>query len=313
MEHKYGDLNSSSRVYELTGINGECLGTCFTSDGRSILVCGNDPQILLFQNYESSKHGISMQGHTKAVLEVSMNKQHGLQFSSCSADKTVRYWDIETLKCISKFKGHTKIVNSCKCSNTLIISGSDDGQVRAWDTRIKQNKACVYKYDNKYPITAVSCEGELFRVFAGGIDNSIYMIDMRISTAFTLSTLNDTITGLDVSPDNSFLVSNSMDNQVVIWDIRPHSDLQDRKMGTLVGAKHNFEANLHRVRWNFDGDLLAAASSDTIIYIWSFKHKKLINKLVGHKGATLDISFHPSLPIIASAGSDGRVIVGEFI
>ncbi|OII72141.1 WD repeats-containing protein [Cryptosporidium ubiquitum] len=313
MELNNADLTNSSRVYELTGINGECLGVCFTNDGNSILVCGNDPRILLFQNYESSKNAITIQGHNKAVLEVSLNKQHGLQFSSCSADKTVRYWDIETMECISKFKGHTKIVNSCKCNNTLVISGSDDGQVCIWDTRINPNRACIYKYENKYPITAVSCEGEWGRIFAGGIDNNIYMIDMRISIANTFSTLNDTITGLDISPDNSSLVSNSMDSQVVIWDIRPHSDLQDRKVGTLIGAKHNFEMNLHRARWSFDGDLLAAASSDTMIYIWSVKHKKLINKLVGHKGATIDISFHPSLPIIASAGSDGRVIVGEFI
>lgn len=313
MEHKNDDLNNSSRIYELTGINGECLSVCFTNDGNSILVCGNDPQILFFQNYERSKHAISIQGHKKAVLEVSLNKQHGLQFSSCSADKSVRYWDIETMSCISKFKGHTKIVNSCKCNNTLIISGSDDGQVCIWDTRMSPNKACIYKHENKYPITAVSCEGEWGRIFAGGIDNNIYMVDMRTSTIQTFSTLNDTITGLDVNPDNSFLVSNSMDNQVVIWDIRPYSNLQDRKVGTLIGARHNFEMNLHRVRWSFDGDLLAAASSDTMVYIWSVKHKKLINKLAGHKGATTDISFHPSLPIIASAGSDGRVLVGEFI
>lgn len=313
MEHSDEYLKGASRVYELTGIDGECLGTCFTNDGSSVIVCGNDPQILFFQNYQSSKNGISIRGHSKAVLEVSMNRQHGSQFSSCSADKTVRYWDIETMKCISRFKGHTKIVNSCRSGSALVISGSDDGQVCTWDTRISQSKACVYKYENKFPITAVSCEGEWSRIFAGGIDNNIYIIDMRASATKTFSTLNETITGLDASPDNSLLVSNSMDGQVVIWDIRPHSDLQDRRVGTLTGAKHNFEMNLHRVRWSFDGDLIAAASSDATVYIWSKKHKKLVNKLSGHEGATIDISFHPSLPIIASAGSDKRVLVGEFI
>ncbi|KAJ1610377.1 WD repeat protein [Cryptosporidium canis] len=313
MEPNDDYLKGSSRVYELTGIGGECLGTCFTNDGNSILVCGNDPQILFFQNYEKSKSGISIQGHSKAVLEVSMNRQHGSQFSSCSADKTVRIWDIETMKCISRFKGHSKIVNSCKSNSALIISGSDDGLVCTWDTRVCPNKACVYQYENKFPITAVSCEGNWGRIFAGGIDNNIYLIDMRVSATKTFSTLRETITGLDVSPDNHFLISNSMDGQVIIWDIRPHSDLHDRKVGTLIGAKHNFEMNLHRVRWSCDGDLLAAASSDAIVYIWSAKHKKLINKLSGHEGATIDISFHPNLPIIASAGSDGRVLVGEFI
>lgn len=306
-------MGGASRVYELTGIDGECLGTCFSNDGASVVVCGNDPQILFFRNYQSSESGISVQGHTRAVLEVSMNRQHGAQFSSCSADKTVRCWDIETTKCVSRFKGHTKIVNSCKSSGALVISGSDDGQVCAWDTRVSPSKACVYKYENRFPITAVSCEGEWGRIFAGGIDNNIYIIDVRTSSAETFSTLRETVTGLDVSPDHSLLASNSMDGQVVIWDVRPHSDLQDRKVGTLVGAKHNFEMNLHRVRWSSDGDLVAAASSDAVVYIWSTRHRKLVSKLPGHQGATIDISFHPSLPVLASAGSDGRVLVGEFI
>ncbi|KAF7459228.1 U5 snRNP-specific protein [Cryptosporidium felis] len=313
MDHFGNGTDTCLKAYELTGIEGECLSTLFTNDGNSVIACGNDPRILFFRDFEKSEKGFSIEGHKKAVLEISLNRQHECQFSSCSADKTVRYWDLYTFKCISKFKGHTKIVNSCKCNNTLIVSGSDDGLVCVWDTRINSKKACIYKYENKYPITSVSCEGEWGRIFAGGIDNCVYLIDMRLSSAEVFVKLGETITGLDVSPDSSSLVSNSADNQVVIWDIRPHSDLIDRKIGTLIGATHNFELYLHRARWNCDGDLLAAASSDSVVYIWSVKHRKLINKLPGHRGATTDICFHPNLPIIASAGADGRVLIGEFI
>ncbi|KAH7647557.1 WD repeat [Cryptosporidium xiaoi] len=309
-----GHLNGL-RVFELTGISGECLGTCFSGDGNSVVVCGNDPNILFFNDYRNNDRGIVVSGHKKAVLEVCWNKEHGSQFLTCSADKTVRLWDSETFDGISKFKGHSKIVNSCKCTNTIAVSGSDDGNVCIWDLRLQPSKACIYKYENKYPITAVSMDGEFNRIFAGGIDNNIYWIDMRrVSNIVTkLASLGDTITGLDVCPFNSSLASNSMDNQIIIWDIKPHFDTEDRKLNTLLGATHSFEQNLHRVRWSHNGELVAAASSDKIVYIWSVRHKKLINKLPGHEGATTDVCFHPSLPILASSGVDKRVLVGEFI
>lgn len=50
----------------------------------------------------------------------------------------------------------------------------------------------------------------------------------------------DTITGLSLSPDGSYVLSVAMDNSLRIWDVRPFAP-QDRCVKILQGNQHNFE------------------------------------------------------------------------
>ena len=51
---------------------------------------------------------------------------------------------------------------------------------------------------------------------------------------------SDTVTGLSLSPDGSFVLSNSMDNSLRVWDIRAFAP-QERCVKMMVGHQHNFE------------------------------------------------------------------------
>lgn len=51
---------------------------------------------------------------------------------------------------------------------------------------------------------------------------------------------SDTVTGLALSPDGSFVLSNSMDNSLRVWDIRAFAP-QERCVKMMVGHQHNFE------------------------------------------------------------------------
>lgn len=55
----------------------------------------------------------------------------------------------------------------------------------------------------------------------------------------------DTVTGLSLSGDGSYLLSNSMDNSLRIWDIRPYAPME-RCVKVFSGHQHNFEKNLLR-------------------------------------------------------------------
>lgn len=48
------------------------------------------------------------------------------------------------------------------------------------------------------------------------------------------------MTGLALSPDGSYVLSNSMDNSLRVWDIRPFAP-QERCIKMMVGHAHNFE------------------------------------------------------------------------
>lgn len=65
------------------------------------------------------------------------------------------------------------------------------------------------------------------------------------SILHTMKGHSDTVTGLTLSPDGSFVLSNSMDNSLRVWDIRPFAP-QERCIKMMVGHAHNFEKVSHQ-------------------------------------------------------------------
>lgn len=135
--------------------------------------------------------------------------------------------------------------------------------------------------------------------------------DLRKKTQFmTLSGHEDSITGLRLSSDGNYLLSNSMDNTLRSWDIRPFVN-GNRSQGIFMGHQHTFEQSLLRCSWNGDGSRVAGGSGDRFVYVWDVATKKILFKLPGHKGTVNDVDFHPFEPIIASASSDKSIYLGE--
>jgi Prp8 binding protein len=68
-------------------------------------------------------------------------------------------------------------------------------------------------------------------VYSGGLDNAVHVWDLRKgSKAFSMAGHTDTVTGLRLSPDGHFLLSNAMDNTLRMWDVRPYAP--DNRCGT---------------------------------------------------------------------------------
>ena len=144
-----------------------------------------------------------------------------------------------------------------------------------------------------FPITAICLSEAGNELFTGGIDNDIKVWDMR-KKAVTYSLLGhtDTVTSLQLSPDNQTLLSNAHDSTVRTWDVRPFAPA-DRRILTFDGAPTGQERNLLKASWDSKGERIAAGSGDQSVAIWEARTGKLLNKLPGHRGAVNDVRFHP--------------------
>jgi Prp8 binding protein len=71
----------------------------------------------------------------------------------------------------------------------------------------------------------------------------------------------DTITGIALSSDGSYLLSNSMDQTIRCFDVRPFV-VKNRCVKIYQGIKHSHDKNLLRVCWSADGEHLSAGSAD---------------------------------------------------
>lgn len=256
-----------------------------------------------------------LRGHSGAVLELhwTSDSQHII---SCSVDKTLHVWDAETGHRVKKMREHTALVNSCCPARRgpTLISGSDDTTARQWDLRVRGS---VTVLPHKYAVTTVAMgdpgagSPNPHQAITGGLDNTIRVWDLRKNEVLlTLQGHTDTITGLRLSPDGSYVLSNAMDNSVRIWDIRPYSAFQ-RCVKVLTGAQHNYEKNLLRCAWSPDGSKVTAGSADRFVYVWDTTSRMILYKLPGHQASVNEVDFHPTEPIIASCSSDKTIFLGE--
>lgn len=160
-----------------------------------------------------------------------------------------------------------------------------------WDPRTKDAVAFI---ETPFPITAIALSEAGNELFTGGIDNDIKVWDIRKQAVnYTLLGHTDTVTSLQISPDNLTLLSNARDSTVRTWDVRPFAPT-DRRIRTFDGAPTGMDRNLLKASWDPKGEKVAAGSGDQNVVIWDARTGKLLNKLPGHRGAVNDVRFSPT-------------------
>lgn len=178
-----------------------------------------------------------------------------------------------------------------------------------WDLR---NKTPVVKEKFKYQITSVCFNSTGEQVFIGGIDNQIKIYDIRKKQVENiLIGHTDTITGIALSNDGNYLLSNSMDHTIRCWDVRPFVN-GSRCVKVFQGATHNFEKNLLKVCWSHDDSMISAGSADRFVYIWDSSSTKIERKFGGHNGSVNETCFNKLSNVISSCSSDNNIILGEY-
>lgn len=294
----------------LTGHGAAVYSVKFDPSGQNLASGSFDKTVLLWNVYGECDNYNMLRAHKNAVLEVAWGDQ-GHKLVSASADKTLCLWDPNAGKLKKKLTGHTGIVNSCvfgKRGGTMVVSGSDDGTVRVWDTRVRN---AIDTFESKWPVLAVEVARDDDVVYTGGLDNEVKAWDLRMgAVALRLEAHTDSVTGLRLSPDSTHLLSNSMDNSMNQWDIRPFKE-GSRLTKTYRGHIHNFEKTLLKCGWSPDGQMVSCGSADRVVRVWDELSAMELYSLPGHAGAVNEVVFHPNEPIIASCGSDKNIYLGE--
>ena len=113
-------------------------------------------EVLTYQNFGSY------------VLSVAFHPTKNL-LASCSADTTIRTWDITSGSCLSTLSGHSYPVTSVCWNNdgTKLASGSADKTVKVWDTTTGE---CLWTLSGEKQVFSVAFSPDGSLIAAGDGD-----------------------------------------------------------------------------------------------------------------------------------------------
>jgi len=316
---RYSKLDAPTM--KLTGHGGAVLSCAFSPDGQTLLTSSFDKTCFLWSVYGENEHLTTLRGHTNAVLEAHWSSD-GARAYTCSADKTLACWDAGSGARIKKLGGqHSHCVNGCSVAkggggDDMLASASDDGWSKVWDMRAPKRSA--QELQHPYPVTAVCWGAGAERLYTGSVDNLIRCYDARKAEAplYTLGDHLEIVTGLRLSPDGDFVLSNAMDNTMRIYDVRPFVSGGDAARCQMLFqgtgcAQQSFDRQLLRGAWSPDGKLISCGSANRHTTVLERGTGAIRYRLPGHKGTITGVSFHPTEPILASCAGDKTIFLGE--
>ena len=291
-----------------------------------------------------------LRGHKNAVLSLAFLSDQ-FSIASASADKSIRVWDVEYAEQVKKYdKSHSRAIN-CVSANergtSLIVSASDDGFSKVFDARVAKKEVMQLKH--KYPVVSCAFRQDGLECATSGADGIVRTWDLRYATSFQETTNEevrarvkndvlcldtkmtaltmkegheDIVTGLAYSyPDGFELASVGMDGKCNLFDLKPFRENADARVEmTYKGVQTDFEkrvikccASSPSISANVSSKptYVSSGSACGNVFVWDQKTGKIKYKLPGHKGSCLSVAFHPFEPVLASAGADGKVFLGE--
>jgi periodic tryptophan protein 1 len=115
------------------------------------------------------KEKAKIEGHTKAVLDLSWNQINRNILASASADKSIILWDLDVLKQATKIKKQTSKIQSIKfhpIESFSLLSGSLDQTVALYDCRNPNMNFKTWDFQN----------GEIERVLWNHLSPNYFLV-----------------------------------------------------------------------------------------------------------------------------------------
>lgn len=307
-------------------------------DGKFIATACFDKNVRLFDVATGKEIRVfgGEQGHKGQVLCVAFSAK-GDQLATGGADNKLLVWDVPVNFPVKTYAttGAATAVAVANDGKTFALAGAD-GAVKVYP--LGEEKGAI---DLKGPKVAVIGVGHVTNSntwVTANADKNIYFFAGADGKQTASYHVGADITGFEVRRDSTGVLTTSADGIMRFWQVPPQLSrsfpaLKDAvtafystadgntllfatadkvvTMGTtsnntvastFTGAKGNIEA----VTLSPDGATVAAGVADGSLIQWDRQGKVKV-EIPAHPGGTSAVVFHPSQPVLFTAGADGQV------
>ncbi|KIK96309.1 hypothetical protein PAXRUDRAFT_826106 [Paxillus rubicundulus Ve08.2h10] len=246
----------------------------------------------------ATKPILTISGHEHTVFRISYLAD-GKRFVTCSYDKTVRIWNVETGEQEGSSMEHDGWIEGLAVTKDekRILGGGNGKALRIWDVETQQ---LIEEWDGDTTIRsiAVSPDGDL--VASGHELGKITVREMdggRVK--YSLQAGSGGVYALCFSPDGTKLACGD-DQAIRVFDL---------ENGNLIlGPSKDHARRISFIVWSLDATQFFAASWDMTIRRWDSETGEEIGKpWTGHTSEVTSISLSPDGTKLASVSLDHTV------
>jgi WD40 repeat protein len=217
---------------------------------------------------------------------------------SGSNDRTVRVWDSDNNKLISKIDaGCGVLAVAITPDGKTVFSGGDDNLIRVWDAQTGKLLDTLKGHADMVVSLAVIDKGKT--LVSGGRDQAIRLWDLanrQANPRVIQRHLGDS-DALAVTRDGTRIATAGLNNTIRIFDAAT---------GKEQFAGNDPQAGLNSLALSKDGKRLAAVTAPGIVYLWDAQSGKLEHEWAsGHTGE-ITLAFTPDGQSIVTAAETIR-------
>lgn len=328
----------SQPIARLFGHEGPITTVKFSSDGKYCVTGGYDRTIRLWnptridpaypvqnrhvfsspqsnvQAIDSIPHALPIQsysdGHTHFISSIDLDDTSTTLVSG--SNKAMIVTDVITQKMKRRFQGHTGLINTVACASggSIFLSGSYDGTVRIMDGRSFSTNPIQILNDAKDSITCVKVlqqNDTIAEICTTSVDGSVRTYDIR-KGCLGVESFGESValTNLDHTSDLLASAVSSLNGALYIME-KETGALINTCIGGHEAGRYSLECSV-----SADDQSVVCGSEDGNAAIYDFVSGKVVQKLIGHRRATVSVAAHPfrdQSDTIITASYDGDAVV----
>ncbi|CAF1653396.1 unnamed protein product [Adineta ricciae] len=282
------------------------INSCQLIEDKNWLITGSNDNTARVWDFNSGKqiHLYKLNHDMADIPAVRMNQQ-GTRLYSCSWDKTIRCFDVETGKQI--WKGvHEQIVTNCQVSldGKLACSGTDlDSLVTIWDA---ESGLVTSRIPNVHESTITSCQFNIAgdRIITTSMDKTTKFYDLVSQrSTMTLKGHEGSVSQCAFNKFERLYATCSWDKNVLLYDATTGSF---RREGPTILPKVH-EGSVAACHMSNNGKLLVTGGYDLRVVLWDLE--AMTHKIVlrGHADWINDVCMTSDDKWIVSVSSDCEI------
>jgi WD40 repeat protein len=314
---KVWDVKTGEELAGFYGFEGMVGAMLFDPSGERVLASDSDGKLLTFDT-RTGELASTLRGSERPVYVAARHPDRS-RVATATIAGSVFVWnwhddDVRWLRPAATAEEMNWILDATPSPDGIrVATASRSSGADVWDIR---NGKHLYHVNAPGPpgasCTTFSPDGK--RLFVAHESGSVSVVDAEsgeVTRAFDAHAASPrepnldgtlTITGLDVHPDGSLLVTGSADSTVKIWDANS---------GRLLHHLRGHGDEVTKARFSANGTVVASSSVDSTIRIWNVASGRELGVLPGHKARIQDIAFSPDGKHLVSASNDGTVVLWD--